>query len=334
MPYGTHLLSRARSSTEAAIRIITTFNNKMSAEAVVAVVCCTSCGIAEIDDVKLKRCDDGCDLVKYCSDDCQENHREQHEVECKKRKAELHDKKIFEQPDSSHMGECPICCLPLPIDASKSSLMTCCCKTICMGCDYANQMREIEGGLERRCAFCREPMPKSKEEFDKNIMKRIKKNDPVAMTHMGKKNLKEADYRKALKYLTTAAEIGDAAAHGCLGDLYHTGEGVEKDEKKAVYHLEQAAIGGHPGTRFVLAAHEMENSRFYRAAKHFIINANLGCDISVKMIKDLFVQGVVSKEEYAAALRGYQAAVNETKSAEREKGEAFFERVMRSVNKR
>jgi hypothetical protein len=38
------------------------------------------------------------------------------------------------------------------------------------------------------------------------------------------------------------------------------------------------------------------------------------------------VKGVVSKEEYAAALRGYQDAVNETKSAEREKGEAFYAR--------
>ena len=39
---------------------------------------CASCGIAAVDDVKLKRCNDGCDLVKYCSDKCQELHREQH----------------------------------------------------------------------------------------------------------------------------------------------------------------------------------------------------------------------------------------------------------------
>ncbi len=38
------------------------------------IVCCTSCGVAEIDDIKLKFCDDGCDLVKYCSDGCQENY--------------------------------------------------------------------------------------------------------------------------------------------------------------------------------------------------------------------------------------------------------------------
>lgn len=30
--------------------------------------------------------------------------------------------------------------------------------------------------------------------------------------------------------------------------------------------------------------------------------------------------------DYAAALRGYQAAVNETKSAEKEEGEAFYAR--------
>jgi hypothetical protein len=47
-------------------------------------MCCASCGIAAIDDAKLKKCNDGCDLVKYCSDGCQEKHREQHESACKK----------------------------------------------------------------------------------------------------------------------------------------------------------------------------------------------------------------------------------------------------------
>jgi len=39
---------------------------------------CACCGIAAIDDVTLKDCDGGCDLVKYCGDGCQINHREQH----------------------------------------------------------------------------------------------------------------------------------------------------------------------------------------------------------------------------------------------------------------
>jgi hypothetical protein len=282
---------------------------------------CACCGIAGVDDVKLKLCNGGCDLVKYCSDDCQENHREQHGVECKKRKAELHDKQLFTQPDISHFGECPICCLPLSIDHSKSTLMGCCCKLICKGCDYANIKREEEAGLEERCAFCREPAPESQEESGKRIMERVKKNDPVAVTQMGKKHYHKGDFGKALGYWTKAAELGDVEAHFCLGTLHLKGNGVEKDEKKAVYHWEQAAIGGHAQARAFLAMHESNNDRFEKSAKHFIIAANLGDEKSLQEVKALFIQGVVSKDEYASALRGYQAAVNETKSAEREEAE-------------
>ena len=156
-------------------------------------------------------------------------------------------------------------------------------------------------------------------------MERIKKNnDPVAMTHMGKKLALKGEYGKASEHYTKAAELGDVDAHCCLGMLYYNGTGVEKDEKKFVYHLEQAAIGGHPDARGYLAVHEMENGRMERTVKHLLINSNLGHDNSLKPIKTLFVQGIVSKEEYAAALRGYQSAVNEAKSDEREKAEAFF----------
>src|SRR5210317_862663 len=125
-------------------------------------VCCANCGTAEIllrvVHIQLEECDGGCDLVKYCSKKCREEHREHHEDECKKRKVELHDKQLFTQPDSSHMGECPICCLPLSIDPSKSMLNACCCKTICNGCFFANTKREDEQGLEGRCVYCREPV--------------------------------------------------------------------------------------------------------------------------------------------------------------------------------
>ncbi len=285
---------------------------------------CASCGIAAIDDIKLKDCIGGCDLVKYCNDECQTNHREQHEEECKTRKAESLDKKLFTQPDVNHLGECPICCLPMPLDPEKSTLMGCCCKIICDGCNYANKKREIEGGLEHRCAFCREPVPKSQEEFDKIIMERVKKNDPVAMAQMGTKHYKEGEYEKALECYTKAAVLGDVDAHNLLGRMCFYGRGVEKkDEKKAVHHWEQAAVRGDPNARGFLAVLDKRNGRFERAAKHYIINANLGEDGSLNMIKDLFVDGIVSKEEYTAALRGYQAAVDATKSAERERAEAI-----------
>jgi hypothetical protein len=147
----------------------------------VMMMCCASCGQAEIDDIKLKKCNGGCDLVKYCRDVCQENHRKQHEEECKKRRAELRDRDLFRKSEGSYLGECPICCLPLPLDENKSTMMPCCSKNICRGCEYANQMRENEEGLEHKCAYCREPVPDSREKAEKYMMKRVKKNDPNAM---------------------------------------------------------------------------------------------------------------------------------------------------------
>ncbi len=190
-------------------------DNKMGSteEAAAADMCCASCGQAEINDVPLKKCDGGCDLVKYCTGVCQENHREQHEKACKERAAELRDRDLFTQPDSSCYGECPICCLPLPLDPKKSTLSPCCSKTICNGCNYANQKREFEAGLKHKCAFCREPDKHSKKEAEKRMMKRIKKKCPVAMRFMGQKRLREGDYESALEYFMKAAALGHVLAH-------------------------------------------------------------------------------------------------------------------------
>ena len=52
--------------------------------------------------------------------------------------------------------------------------------------------------------------------------------------------------------------------------------------------------------------------------KHWIIAANLGHDKSIKQLKDCYAHGLVSKEDFAAALRAHQTAVNATKSLQRE----------------
>jgi len=73
-------------------------------------MCCASCGIAEVDDITLKKCD-ACDLVivRYCGDTCQQDHLSQHDRACKERAAELRDEILFRQPESSHLGDCLIC---------------------------------------------------------------------------------------------------------------------------------------------------------------------------------------------------------------------------------
>ncbi len=95
---------------------------------------CAKCGKAEVDNIKLRKCN-ACKLVKYCSVDCQKNHRPLHKKVCKKRAREMREETLFTQPDGSYYGECPICCLPLPLDDHKSTIMTCCSQHICNGCD-------------------------------------------------------------------------------------------------------------------------------------------------------------------------------------------------------
>ena len=290
--------------------------------------CCASCGVAAGDDVKLKNCT-ACYLVKYCSIRCQKQHRRQHKKECRKRTAELRDELLFKQPESSHVGECPICCLPLSLDVKKSSMTACCSKLICNGCYCANERREEEASLDQRCPFCRAPLPKEGD-YDKYIMKRIKANDPAAMRQEGLGKYYKGDFTGSFEYCSKAAEVGDADAHCQLSRLYNLGHGVEKDEKKEVHHLEEAAIRGHPKARYNLGCHESDNGNIERAVKHWIIAAAQGHDFSIKKLMDVFREedGMVSKDDLAAALRAHQAAVDSAKCPQREAAEEYYENLI------
>jgi TPR repeat protein len=239
--------------------------------------------------------------------------------------AEIRDDKLFQQPDESHLGECPICCLPLSLDENKFSVYSCCCKRICNGCAYANQKREVEQGLETRCPHCREPLPETEEEAQQNEMKKAKANDPVAMLQRGKKRYREGDFEGAFEYFTKAAALGNADAHHNLSVMYNKGQGVEKDMKKYLHHMdmEEAAIGGHHVARFNLGCYEQRQSNYDRAIK-------LGDDGTLALeelkLKQGFQMGVVSKEDYEVALRGHQAAVDATKSEQRDAAEKYYYR--------
>jgi len=280
---------------------------------------CASCGIPEVDDVKLKDCS-ACKLVRYCGVQCQKEHRPQHKRACKQRAAELREEILFKQPESSHMGDCPICCLPLSLD-SKAILTPCCCTIICNGCDYANQIREVKEKLGHKCPFCRHPKGESDEERNRSLMKRVDAKDPAAIRQMGGYRNQEGDYDGAIEYWTEAAGLGDFAAHYDLSVMYRKGKSVKKDKKKEAYHLEKAAIGGEPFARHNLGVIENENNRPDRAVKHWIIAAKLGYDDSLVPLKEAYREGLVSKEGLAAALRGHQAAVDATKSPQREEAE-------------
>ena len=294
---------------------------------------CASCGIAGGDDITLKKCT-ACHLVRYCGVKCQRDHRPKHKKACKKRAAELKDEILFKQPEGSNVGDCPICCLPM-IDPQKYCLSSCCSKRVCNGCDYANKKREDnqrrgrEGRHQYKCAFCRTVLPTSDEVNFKQMMRRVEANDPVALCQMAADKYNKRDYKAAFEYATRAAAMGDAEAHYQLSCLYGEG-GVEKDEKKELYHLEQAAIEGHPYARNNLALWEGRNGRMDRAAKHWIIAAKLGHEKSLGGLKALYEDGDVSKDDFSAALRGYQAAIAASKSPQREEAEIYVDMLLRS----
>jgi len=156
------------------------------------------------------------------------------------------------------------------------------------------------------------------------MMKRIEANDPEVIRLWGVQQYHKGDYQSAFEYFTKAAELGNVDAHYQLAVMYDDGHGVEKDKGKEIYHLEEAAIGGHHDARFNLGWEEGNNDNFERAVKHWIISANLGDDGSIKILMEKFKEGFVSKENLAAALRAHQAAADATKSPQRDAAEEFY----------
>jgi hypothetical protein len=57
---------------------------------------------------------------------------------------------------------------------------------------------------------------------------------------------------------------------------------------------------------------EVNDGRLGRAMNHFIIAAKLGYGDSLDALKEGFQGGLISKEDFASALRAHQAAVDAT----------------------
>ncbi len=291
------------------------------------VVCCANCGVAEVDGIQLEKCNDGCDLVLCGSKWCRVAQRDQHEEECQKHQAGLHYNNLFRQPERNYRGDCPLCFLPLPLDNSKSTFWTCCSKIICDGCHYAHHIKN----RSKNCPFCRELTVCAGGESNEKqkMMKRIKAKDPAAVYQMGTIRYQEGNYDGAFEYWTKAAEMGDVDAHFWLGCMHWRGEGVEKDEEKAVYHLEKAAVDGHTHTRHSLGLHEWNRGKFDRAMKHFTIAANLGHEESMNSLSKDYAKGNITKQEFHCIIRTYNAAINAMKSPQREAAAAWQQSVAR-----
>ena len=185
----------------------------------------------------------------------------------------------------------------------------------------------MQGEGNERCPFCRKECATSDEETLKDLKKRAdNNNDPFALREMGSQYRHNGDMKKAVEYFEKAAELGEAVAHYNLALFYKRGEFYERDEDCERFHLEKASLGGHPWARHNLGCNEGTFGSIYRAVKHWIICAKMGFEPSLQTLKTCYKEGDVSKEDFAAALRGYQAAVDATKSEQRDKMEKIHAR--------
>ena len=160
------------------------------------------------------------------------------------------------------------------------------------------------------------------------IQKRVDAGDPVAMLNLGNQYVDggfglEKDVARAVDLYERAAELGEKKPHFKLGFLYIEGEDVEKDTAKATLHWEAAALKGDIRARHNLGVLEYNAGNYDLALQHFKIAAKLGYQPSLDNIKELFMDGIATKADYAEALRGHHSAVEDMTSPDREEALAL-----------
>ena len=287
-------------------------------------ITCANCGKGEESSGNLKACT-ACKMVKYCNRDCQITHRPQHKKECKKRAAELHAEQLLKEPPPRE--ECPICMLPPPLYENRTGMTfhSCCGKDICNGCEFAMD----ESGAKDLCPFCRTPYAKSDEEEVNRVKKLMEKGNANANYQLGGYYAQGSmglpqNYAKANELYLRAGELGFAGAYFNLGHSYYNGRGVEVDKKKAMHYYELAAMGGSVNARHNLGVMEGHAGNYQRAYKHLVLAAKAGYTNALDKVKDGYMGGIVTKDEYANTLREYQTSQDEMKSDARDKAAAIY----------
>jgi len=231
------------------------------------------------------------------------------------------DEELFKQPPQKE--DCPICFIRMPSLWTAFKYNSCCGKVVCSGCIHAVALRDDE----EKCPFCRAPSP-TDEEMVADYKKRVDLDDAQAIYSLGcvyNRGRYGFPQRpdKALKLWHRAGKFGHAGAYFNIGYGYYIGNGVERDSNKAKHFWEVAAILGHVGARHNLGSSEIDAGNTERGIRHYIISAGLGCSDSLKAIKQMFMNGYATKDDYGTALRALQSYLDEVRSNQRDEAAAY-----------
>ena len=233
--------------------------------------------------------------------------------------------------------------------------MSCCGQTACNACmielhisSPVNEDCRFCRTDEQQCQFCKTKCPFCRTPFSSNDMEetdkllaRIEKGDTEAMVHMSIRYMfgdkaEEKDEKKSLELLHRAVDLGGADACVTVG-LVYKGSHFQRDYKKAEQLFTQSANAGSATGAYQLG-------EFYATIKkntsenvyYFRLSAALGYDRAMKVLTTMYttsgnIRKILTKEEFEATLRSFQAAQNEMKSEAREKwGDESFESISRA----
>ena len=178
------------------------------------------------------------------------------------------------------------------------------------------------------CPFCKTPRANSNEEEVERTKKLMKTGNAQALYMLAGHYAQgimgmPQDRSKANELCLKAGELGNAKAYFNLAVNYDNGMGVDINTKKAKHYWELAAMNGSLHARHNLGAVELEDCNYQRAFKHYILPAKAGHDNSLGAVKQGFMNGDVTKDEYANTLREYQNSQDEVKSKARDKARAI-----------
>ena len=290
------------------------------------------CSACDKESDALMKCR-ACKCVWYCDKKCQNKHWKEHKKECKSIKIILDQRggklDLGTEEDIGPLGklppreECPICMQVLPIHEPLQGYSACCGKTICCGCNLQHRKQNKE---RRQCAFCREPIPQSDQEYLARLRKRIERKDPQALhnmaMHYGAGRLgMPAEQGKCIELLREAAGLGYPPAQFTLGNFHDDGEmGLEENKEEALKYFKEAAEGGHIRAQNNLACTEAASGDLAAAMHHWRLSASGGFRPSMEgLIQAFFGGGVLHHGDLAETLQSFYHSRAEMKSEDRDR---------------
>ena len=186
----------------------------------------------------------------------------------------------------------------------------------------------MKSGKGRTCAFCREPFPRSDDEYLARLSKRVELKDPVAVYNMsaiygsGKRGM-SMDRAKGIGLLRESAELGCTKAQAQLGDFHHGGSmGLEQNEEAALKYFKEAAEGGRLLSRHNLGCATSPGD----AMRHWRMSASGGYRKSMRALIECYENDFLHHGDLAETLQAMYRARAEMKSDDRDKFMAYLKR--------